>query len=236
MPEFIRNGSLITPLVVITSLTAVVFLQFNVIAEYVSTKKRDDFTIIISLFAGLIKIAIDIPVADFGKKGLINELLKNWLKSHKKNQKEREAEKNLQEQKWPDFDEIINRIIYVEGLFKLNRAGIFRLLDYLKGRLEIKRFNLVICSGTNDACHTALLTGFLHMMAGTVVSYLKNNFGIGKVKLEITPDFMQKKLNIELDCILSLRIIHIINMAGIFLSIKPKKMERGGGNIGTAPY
>lgn len=76
--------------------------------------------------------------------------------------------------------------------------------------------------GLEDAMYTALGTGGIWACKGTLISYLKNHKRLKHFKIDVQPDFSTKILLSELECIIKLRIGHIIYIAVLWLSLRLK--------------
>ena len=97
--------------------------------------------------------------------------------------------------------------IFQENLKKNNKKINLTILEDLK--LEIKNFNLKILIGTEDASFTAILVG----IASSIFSILLKKLikGNNNNYWEIMPIYQDKNLlKLNLDCIFSLKLIHII--------------------------
>lgn len=89
-----------------------------------------------------------------------------------------------------------------------SREGI---IDYLRRKKSIiKEFSLKVNYGTGDAFSTGIIGGILWSLAGIITSFLEHNFRVYKKQVDIRPDYEKIVFNINLDCIFSLKTVHII--------------------------
>jgi len=67
--------------------------------------------------------------------------------------------------------------------------------------------------GGQDAMWAALYAGLLWAIKGLSVTFLARNSRLEQVQLAVEPDFLSRELNSKIDCILKMRIVHIITIA-----------------------
>jgi hypothetical protein len=67
--------------------------------------------------------------------------------------------------------------------------------------------------GGRDAMWVALQVGFLWAVKGMSMAFLARNSRLEQVKLGVKPDFQSPELNSQINCILKMRIVHIITIA-----------------------
>ncbi|MDD3023930.1 MAG: DUF2953 domain-containing protein [Syntrophomonadaceae bacterium] len=94
-----------------------------------------------------------------------------------------------------------------------------RLLKYIL----IDELNWKTVIGMEDAMYTALSTGSIWACKGTLISYLKNKQRLKQFEINVEPDFSAQVLLSELDCIIKLRIGHIIHIAVLLLNLLLKE-------------
>jgi hypothetical protein len=67
--------------------------------------------------------------------------------------------------------------------------------------------------GGRNAMLAALHTGLMWSLKGLVITYLANISSLKKVQLAVEPDYISCDFNSQIDCILKMRIVHIITIA-----------------------
>lgn len=67
--------------------------------------------------------------------------------------------------------------------------------------------------GINDAMYTAIISGFLWSVKGTLISKASSKTRLQKVLINVQPDFSRASIKSRLVCIFKLRIVHIIIIA-----------------------
>lgn len=83
-------------------------------------------------------------------------------------------------------------------------------------------WNTVI--GLEDAMYTAISVGGIWACKGSLISWLKNQKRLKNFKINVTPDFSSKILLSELECIIKLRIGHIIYIAILLLGLSLQRL------------
>ncbi|MGR6836548.1 DUF2953 domain-containing protein [Syntrophomonas erecta] len=64
--------------------------------------------------------------------------------------------------------------------------------------------------GMANAMETALVSGSLWAVKGTAISWLSSYSPIEKIKLLVEPDFSNRRLSSQINCIARMRMVHII--------------------------
>jgi hypothetical protein len=180
--------------------TILLTMNIKVIFEYVRDDIDDNITI--SFYAlGIFKYKYEVPLIDFGKKGLRFRLVRKYGKRNKKTKinKEKLTLSQL-------YDKCINAINY----YKTNNELICDLKNYLEDKLIFNEFNLYIREGTGNAYYTGIFCGLFWSLAGIMTSFLSSIFKTLKKCVAIEPDFNQQALIINLYCIFNIKFVHII--------------------------
>lgn len=111
---------------------------------------------------------------------------------------------------------------FQESLKKKNKKIDLKGLENFK--LEIKNFNLKILIGTEDASYTAILVGIVSSIFPIFAKkFIKDNNNYW----EVVPVYQDKNfLKINLNCIFSLNLIHIIYTIFSLKSEEDKENDR----------
>jgi len=209
--------------------TAVLFLlSVKAAVEYVRNESDDNLVISFYSMKGVFKYKYEIPLVDVGQRGVRFKLVKELGKKEKKVGESREKLKLTE-----FFDKYINISRYYEN----NNELICDIRNYLQNRLVLAEFNLHIREGTGNACHTGLISGILWSLAGTVTSFLSNNFRTLKKCVSIIPCFDTRVFTVDFLCIFRVKLVHIIVVLIKILKNRYKmkqkaKQEIGGGFSG----
>lgn len=177
---------------------AVLMLQNSyILIEYVRNGIDDNAVISLFTLGGLIKYKYDIPIIDFSGEGFTARLVKRKGKKEKAGSVEK---------KQFGLKEFIERYIYIVELKK--HYG--KTLAYLRKKLKTKRFELDMDIGTGDAFNTAIFTGLAWSAAGILTSCLIDKRNEAKKKVRIKSNFVENIVRVDLYCIFSIKIVHII--------------------------
>lgn len=215
--------------VLIIILALVLLLKINIVIEY--TRNDEDDHIVLSIFSigGLLKLKYEIPMADVEKTGI------RFIKYKEKGRHEKKVDKS---KGTFDFSEMLERIKYFNEIYTQNRTVICSIKKYIQGRITISELKLDILVGTGEAHYTGLLSGLMWSVYGVVLSLISNIIKVLKNDVHIKSDFVNKVFNVDLFCIFTFKLVHIIvigsKVAFVFLKLKfrNKKSEIGGGVIG----
>ncbi len=124
------------------------------------------------------------------------------------------------------------------NLYKLLKDDVFKLLDYLMKKAAVfKEINIKTDFGCKDAAITGILTGTLNGIFYNIIAFFHNNFTLKTWEIEVNPDFENEKFNVYFDCIVKLKVAHIIiiGFKGLKILLKLRKeLKKGRKNNGTS--
>ena len=189
-------------------LLALCLIRINIVFEYNREGVNDNIVLSLFMLNGLVKYKYEIPKVNPGKKGFVFEKVKEKGKKEKDQSKRREK---------ISYDYVLKKIKHYRDLKNKYHVLIAKISGYLKCRLQIKKLDLSVTIGTDNAHHTAVLIGLCWSVAGLILSYIHNNLTLMEKNINIKPDYMGKKLKVDLFCILNVRIGHIIIVGLIYL-------------------
>ena len=120
----------------------------------------------------------------------------------------------------------------VEGYkakYKEYKSVIKTFMKLTRNKIEIKNLELCLNYGCSDAAKTGILYGVLWGALSAVHNALNLYFNSDYPKVNITPDFQNKKFEIKVYGILRVRLVHIINaiLKIKLMEIKKNRKERG---------
>lgn len=189
-------------------------LKINFVIEYAGESKEDKVVLTVFVLKGIIKKKFEIPLDE--KEGFKLRKIKKKEKPEKDERKKKEG-LNITEVKGKIEKAICN--------YKNNRLLIKNIICYLKKKLIFKEVKLTANIGTGDAACTAMLYALAWTVAGIGFSYIYNNFKVEKHYINIKENFMEKIFNIDLYCIFTVKLVHIIIVA-LKSIIQMKKQRR----------
>jgi hypothetical protein len=98
--------------------------------------------------------------------------------------------------------------------FKRNKTIITPILKYISRKTKVSNFYLKLGLGTGDAAATGVLYGVTWIVIGNIMTFTRCYLNIYEPKIVVIPIFSQVQLSVDFNCIISLKLGHIIN-AGI---------------------
>lgn len=104
------------------------------------------------------------------------------------------------------------------------RVSLKVLIRLFKRAIILREFVLKVKLGTGDAFYTAMLYGLIWSLAGFIPTYIFNDYKIKNKEINIEPNFNERIININFNCIFSLKIVNIIVISRVvikeYLNIK----------------
>jgi hypothetical protein len=201
-------------------------IKVNLVVEYNKNGYDDYFVLSFFTLRGIIKLKYEIPLLDIHKDGIKLNRIK---KANKKEKVKKKEDKKF------SFIGMYESFKSMNDFYSINRETVCKVKDYIKKKLIMREFKLDVVAGTGDSFYTGILGGALWAIAGILLSFLANNTKSFKRHLNIKSDFSEKKLNVDLYCIFTIKIVHIIVVSLIlFFHRKSKNKEvkqRAGGGL-----
>lgn len=127
--------------------------------------------------------------------------------------------------------ELHDKYIHLKQLYHL-----FSIIKkYLNKKLEISDLKIKFEIGTGDACYTGIAAGMAWSLIGTAISTITSTFKTKKFNCKVLPDFNKRTVKLDLDCIFTIKIVHIIvvalKMLIYYLKNKHKFKKTVGGDL-----
>lgn len=206
------------------------FLEIKCVIEYVCNDIDDNIVLSFYTMKGMFKYKYEIPLVDLGQTGIKFKLVKERGKKDNIVSSRHERLKAI---------EIHDKYVVFRDYYRANKKLICDLREYIKNRVELVEFNIKIIEGTENACYTGIICGFLWSAAGLLSTALTNTFKTFKKCVTIKPNYNKKEFTVDIFCIFHIKLVHIIVMVIkiLFNGIKKKKKlikETGGGLNGGA--
>lgn len=104
-----------------------------------------------------------------------------------------------------------------EGLYKLYKKSghkFLPVLRYIMSKTRISEFNLKLSLGTGDAALTGILYGVTWIVIGNIMTFTRSLLKVYNPRVAVVPIFSRVQLSLDFNCIINLKLGHIIN-AGI---------------------
>lgn len=208
-------------LVVIIAISYVVYhahLKLNI-----TYKKVDDNDIIIvqlSTLYGIIRYKIQLSSLDFINK--IDHYIINFKLKYRK----KEKTKNISIVKRSNtIDGFFDRIDSLFNKYKLYKKSI----EYIIRKTQIKNLSVRIKYGIKDAYIAAICYGLFYILITNFIIYTQLHMNLQVNDIAIKPIFNKELLNLEFNCIIDIKLGHIITALKMFI-----KTSRGSEIDGTA--
>jgi len=113
----------------------------------------------------------------------------------------------------------------------LTKTRNFRgIIQYVISKARVTNFSLIFRFGIEDAAATALLTGLFYILFSVLLQSLRSSHKVSRQKLSVVPVFQGNRFDLDLDCIIAVRIGYII-IAGAKMAIY---LIKGGESSGRA--
>lgn len=180
---------------VIAAVILLFIIKVSIILEYVMDGNDDHTTISVAALGGLLKFK-----REFSLKGL-----KTPAKG-KGDEKARDKEEEKEKDKDKGLAGLYDKYTHFKAVYgEIKKIGI-----YLKKKLVLKELSLEVSIGTGDAFYTGIVTGAAWGIAGAVTALIVNSFKTEKYRVNVKPDYMEEKLNVDLFCIFVTKSVYII--------------------------
>ena len=199
----------IITIILVLTVFIICLVNINVVIEYNRQGVNDNFVLSFFVLKGLIKYKYEVPKIAAGKKGVKYKSVKKRAKKEKDTSKKKEK---------IGYRYLIKKIEAIRKFQKKYDVLLEKVYKYLKCRIKIRKIDINVVIGTDNAHHTAVLIGICWSAAGLLLSYIQNKLNLMEKTVNIKPDYMGKKFKVDLFCILSVRIGHII-VVGLILVI-----------------
>jgi len=93
-----------------------------------------------------------------------------------------------------------------------NRNGLFKFI-FKKNIIKIEKLKLDLKVGTEDAIFTSYIVSIISIIISTLIAKKVYNFSEEKYKYLVTPLYIQRNaFNLSINCIISIKLVHIIYM------------------------
>ncbi|SES70152.1 Protein of unknown function [Natronincola peptidivorans] len=202
---------------------ALLFISITIDIKILREGENDEVIIVLSVLNGFFKYKIDIPFLDMVHTG------NNLIRAKIHNDTEVGNKKEQINDSWEEelnFNEI--KIIFEE--IQSFKKKYWNVIEYIKGKLRIKKVLWYTKIGLEDAAITAIVTGIIWVIKTNIILFIRNTLNLEDISIDVVPNYMSKKFALTFHCIVGLKIGYII-----IASIKLLMMKfRGGEKIERA--
>jgi len=170
-------------IILVLLLLSLLYIKVNIRIEFFTSPGNTMLTVKASYFSK--ELQKRYPLRDFNTT--LNYLTDAWNKRQdKKDQEDAQSKGNI------------------------STNSYYPLFNFGAQYLVIERLDWSSSIGLNDAMYTAIGSGGLWAVKGTLVGFLSSKSRLQDINLQIEPDFNGEKVVSRLYCILKMRIVHII--------------------------
>jgi len=96
-------------------------------------------------------------------------------------------------------------------IIRKKKHRLLAALKYLAGKTAVRKFSLRFALGTGDAAETGILYGVAWIIIGNIMAITGSYLNIKEPRITVVPVFNQVQLSADFNCIISIRLGHIIN-------------------------
>ncbi|MDP4093158.1 MAG: DUF2953 domain-containing protein [Bacillota bacterium] len=187
------------------ALLLVLIFKLNVYIKimYLADGGKDHITVTFFALKGKLKVKREVGAKGIKKKG------------------DGKADEDLQK-KERSITELYDKFVHLMAVY--NSTEILR--KYIEEKVHLKEVKIHINIGTGDAFYTGISTGVAWTLVGIVISFFSSRFGDYEKDIMINPDFMEKKLKLDLNCIFKTQIVYIIVIVFKLLYVSKVKKLR----------
>jgi len=190
------------------------FIKLDLQVEYLKDNENDHLRVGFKMLQGLIGYKVKIPVIDWRGYGLNPSIrMKSEWKASPGSEREEEIEAGIL------FPYLIGKI---PPLHKIHFIALrlLRINGWILKHVKCKKFLWKTRLGFKDPAFTGISAGMLWIVKDYLYRKLRGNVKemLDKPEIQVLPNFEEKRLQTQLNCIFTLTLGHII-IAGIRLVI-----------------
>lgn len=152
----------IITIIFVFTLIIICLIKVKVVIEYNRQGVDDHFVMSVFILKGLIKYKYEIPKIDASKKGV------GYKSVNESGKKEKDTSKKKGKM---GYREIIKKIESLRNFKKKYDVLLEKIDKYLRCRIKIKKIDINVVIGADNAHHTAVLIGLSWSAIGLLISY-----------------------------------------------------------------
>ncbi len=193
----------ILPVLLVIALIVLFLLYVIPIVTSIDASKEienNKLSIVIGTTYGLLRLRTEIPLTVAFKDGRILLDYKTKEVGKKKNILMEAFTKLLSKKE--------DESLY--NTYKKNKHRVIVFMDYIMDKLKISSLNFNVKMGTGDAALTGILYGTIWIAIGSIMTFIGNNLNPERPNIVVVPIFGEAQLSIDFNCIISIKLGHII--------------------------
>ena len=110
--------------------------------------------------------------------------------------------------------------------YRNKKDKIIPLLKYITKKMRIVNLSLKLGMGTGDAAATGILYGIAWIAIGSVMTLTRSYLNISEPKIVVAPIFNKVQLSVDFNCIISIKVGHIINTGIRAITLLPSGIRK----------
>jgi hypothetical protein len=189
-------------------------LRIYIVLNYHRRKADDTLTVEVHLLRRLLTYHLEVPLIQLSERG---GLL--WLESHLKTGREKtvthtDAEQRFTAHTWDIFLHDPSHWKYLICQFDYYTKLYNHFMRRVLAALVCEKLSWETRFGADDAATTSLMTGFLWYLKSQTYSLMKRRLKyVPRPSLNVTPLYTWVGLEVDFQCIFSIRLGNVINAA-----------------------
>lgn len=183
-------------------------------------KRKDKYDIVlinVKTLYGLVKMNAEIPYMDF--------IIKNKKPAIKYG---RNINSKIVKKLIGNLEKIfsVNDAKKMYKNYQINKVRFASINKYIKSKIQIKSLFLNVRLGLGNPAETAIAYGIFTAFFGSMIALLSQSIHTEISKIDINPEFESACFQLELSCIIILKLGHIINIGTRLLPFAISKMRK----------
>ena len=176
--------------ILVSLLVAIIFTETQIEIKLVIKNGKNYSFIVVRLLKGLVNLRLNLSM-ESGKH--------TWLKVIiRKTDTSKDYEKTPKK--------IINKLVRKITFIKKYKKQI----NYMLSRINFDKLAINTSIGTSDAAVTAMVSGLTMAFMSVLLAYLNNKLYLKNQRILVTPFYQGPIFDLNLDCIIGLKLGHII--------------------------
>lgn len=198
----------------------------NVVFEYIRNKRGEWAMLYFYIRNDAIEYTYELTLLDKDK------YKKGFKLERGKKRRERIKNENRQKQ---GLDDIYKKIVNFKKNYSERKEYVDYIISYINRKNIKVEIKVDVLQGSGDAAQTGLICGLLWSVAGILESYVSGYIKHYQRRIRIKPCFNKKTFEISVNCIIHVKLVHIIKvLMKTYLTkykIKQKSKKTVGGEI-----
>ena len=110
---------------------------------------------------------------------------------------------------WEKNNDKKNIVDFINN-YKEDKKKLIDIINFFKRKITITNINMSLRIGLNDAFVVAIISGAIWTLIGIFKLLIKNYFIVEEEKFMVKPTYDLETLDVDMNCIFRVKIVHII--------------------------